>query len=190
MSKYLKIILLLFLITVTIIFGVLFLKNKNSSLEPIKKIAINNSNNMIISSPAFLEGNKIPDSYGCHGQDVNPPLKFSGVPTEAKSLVLLVDDPDAPSGDWVHWLVFNINPQTESVDENSVPNGAVVGINSFGDKKYGGPCPPMGTHHYKFKLYALDEVLTLADSTEKSELIKAMNNHVIASSVLTGTYSR
>ena len=190
MTKSLKIFLLLFLIIVTVVLIALFLKNKNSYLEPIKKIAINNSNNMIISSSAFLEGNKIPDQFGCHGQNINPPLKFSSVPQEAKSLVLLVDDPDAPSGDWVHWLVFNINPQTENINENSIPVGAVVGINSFGDKNYGGPCPPMGTHHYQFKLYALDTVLNLTNSIEKSELIMAMNNHVIAESVLAGTYSR
>lgn len=193
MKKNFKLTIILFLIITSIIFCIFLINyyqtiSLKKSIEELK--VIDNSSSMIISSPVFLNGSQIPDNYGCHGQDINPPLIFSEVPQDAKSLVLLVDDPDAPLGDWVHWLIFNIDPQTKSIAENSVPSGAVIGLNSFGDKNYGGPCPPLGTHRYEFKLYALDTVLNLSSSAEKADIISNINGHIIAQAILTGTYSR
>ena len=194
MRQHLKLtVISVFTIILLIIFGVFLINFYQASIlkKSLKELEnINNSNNMIISSPAFLNGGQIPEDYGCHGIDVNPPLTFSEIPQDAKSLVLLVDDPDAPLGDWVHWLVFNIDPQTKSITENNIPSGATVGLNSFGDKKYGGPCPPSGTHHYEFKLFALDTILNLSSSAEKTDIISGINNHVLGQAIIIGTYSR
>jgi len=118
---------------------------------------------------------------------VNPSLKIEHVPPEAKSLVLIVDDPDAPGGTWDHWVVWNIVP-TERVEENTVPG--TQGLNSFGKQSYGGPCPPSGTHRYFFKVYALDTELKLPSSSRKKDVEKAMQNHVLAKGELVGLYSR
>ena len=116
---------------------------------------------MKISSPAFENNSKIPEKYTCDGENVNPPLKIEGVLKEAKSLVLIVDDPEAHMGTFLHWLVWNIPPETDFIEENSLPKRAVQGKNDFGKENYGGPCPPFGTHRYFFKLYALDKILDL-----------------------------
>lgn len=114
-----------------------------------------------ISSPAFDHGGAIPARFTCDGQDISPKLVFGAVPAGTRSLALIVDDPDAPVGTWVHWMVWNIPPQTRESGENSVPAGAVQGLNDWKRYRYGGPCPPSGTHCYFFKLYALDTTLTL-----------------------------
>jgi hypothetical protein len=111
---------------------------------------------------------------------MSPPLNISGIPLRARSLALLVDDPDASMGTWVHWVVFNMPPMTSSISQGSVPSGAVVGRNSWGNNSYGGPCPPSGTHRYLFKLYALDTELELKASATKSEVERAMEGHVMA----------
>ncbi|PIP34763.1 YbhB/YbcL family Raf kinase inhibitor-like protein [Candidatus Falkowbacteria bacterium CG23_combo_of_CG06-09_8_20_14_all_41_10] len=144
---------------------------------------------MIISSSAFAAGQVIPDIYGCRGRDVNPPLETKEVPAKAKSLVLLVDDPDAPAGDWTHWLVWNISPQITSIEADSIPLDGVIGLNDFGDNRYGGPCPPAGTHRYQFKVYALDAILNLPTTTRKPELLLAMAGHILDQAILIGTYS-
>lgn len=144
---------------------------------------------MKLESPAFGNMERIPSKYTCDGQDINPPLKISDVPENTKSLVLIVDDPDAPAGTWVHWLVWNISPNTKEIPENSVPKNAVEGITSWNRVGYGGPCPPSGTHRYFFKLYALDTILDLP-STTISELEKAMENHILDKAELVGLYSR
>ena len=146
--------------------------------------------NMILSSPVFLHNQYIPAKYSCNGLDINPPLRIKGVPAGAQSLAFIVDDPDAPNGDWVHWLVWNIKPEIKEIEENSVPVGAVQGITSFGQNKWGGPCPPTGTHHYHFKLYALDKVLDLGTQSNKAELEQAMNGHILETSELVGLYKR
>ncbi len=140
-----------------------------------------------VSSSAFEEGGMIPARYTCDGENINPPIDIGGVPEEAKSLVIIVDDPDAPSGDWVHWLVWNI-PVTHHIKEDHVPG--TVGLNDFNRKQYGGPCPPSGTHRYFFKFYALDSILDLPAGTRKNQLEKAMSEHIIGFGELTGTYSR
>ena len=146
---------------------------------------------MKLSSPSFENNAVIPEKFTCEAEDVNPEFLISGVPEGVKSLVLIVDDPDAPPKVWEHWTLWNIPPDTERIPENSVPQGAVQGMNDFKRVDWGGPCPPPGkVHNYKFKLYALDAVLTLDSSAGKSEVEKAMQGHVLEETVLTGTYQR
>jgi Raf kinase inhibitor-like YbhB/YbcL family protein len=142
-----------------------------------------------ITSPAFEHESDIPEKYSCDGSDINPELVFDGIPSDAVSLVLIVDDPDAPGGTWVHWTVWNIDPSTTSIPENSVPAGSVEGTTDFGTPGYGGPCPPSGTHRYFFKLYALDTDLDLDSSALASDIEAAMDGHILASSELIGLYS-
>lgn len=143
-----------------------------------------------VSSSAFDNNGNIPQKYTCDGKDVNPALKIENVPAEAKSLALIVDDPDAPMGIWVHWVVWNIDPKISEIKENSVPKDSVQGINDFRKHDYGGPCPPSGTHRYFFKLYALDTLLNLNPNSSKADLEKAMKGHIIAQSQIIGLYRR
>lgn len=145
---------------------------------------------MQISSPAFTHNSDIPALYTCDGADRSPPLQISSVPSGAKSLVLIHDDPDAPMGTWVHWLLWNIDPKTEEIPEDSVPPGAVEGTTSWGKTGYGGPCPPSGTHRYFFKLYALDTLLALPPNAGKEKLEAAMQGHILAQGELVGLYGR
>lgn len=145
---------------------------------------------MRVASVTFLHGARIPAAYTCDGEGGNPPLAFTDVPAEATSLALIVDDPDAPAGTWVHWLVWNIAPDTRSVTEHSVPSGAVEGITSFGRSGWGGPCPPSGTHRYFFKLYALNTVLNLTSHADQAALIQAMKGHILAQAELMGVYAK
>jgi hypothetical protein len=145
---------------------------------------------MQIQSSVIKQGNKIPQKYTCDGENLSPPLEFIGVPKNTKSLVLICDDPDAPMGTWIHWVVFNINPRTRNVAENSVPQGGIEGVTSFGSKKYGGPCPPSGEHRYFFKLFALKEKLDLKSDATMSEIEKAIEENLIAQAELMGVYER
>jgi len=145
---------------------------------------------MRIKTTAFQEGGNIPSKFTCDGADANPPLRFEGVPAEAKSLALIVDDPDAPGGLFTHWLVWNIDPKTTSVEENSAPSNGVQGKNDFGKSGYGGPCPPSGTHRYVFKIFALDRQLDLAADSKRAQLDAQMRGHIIAQGELMGRYSR
>lgn len=140
-----------------------------------------------ISSTAFAAGGMIPSKYTCDGANVNPPLDIAGIPDNAKCLVLIVDDPDAPAGIWVHWVVWNI-PVANQIKENEAPG--TEGMNDFRRRNYGGPCPPSGTHRYFFKIYALDATLNLPDNTTKSQLLNAMEGHIVASGELMGLYKR
>jgi Raf kinase inhibitor-like YbhB/YbcL family protein len=141
-----------------------------------------------LASPAFADGQAIPAKHTCDGADVSPPLRVSGVPADAKSLALVVDDPDAPMGVWVHWVVWDIPPDTSEIPEDSTPG--IEGVTDFKSNGWGGPCPPGGTHRYAFKLYALDRRLGLALNGGKSDLLKAMEGHILAQTQLTGTYRR
>jgi hypothetical protein len=143
-----------------------------------------------ISSPAFKHSQIIPSKHTCDGADVNPLLLIGNAPTEAKSFALIVDDPDAPAGTWVHWVLWNIDPKTTEIKEDSVPSGALQGMNDFRKHEYGGPCPPSGTHRYFFKLYALDTTLNLGPNTTKAALERAMKGHIVAQSELVGLYKR
>lgn len=143
-----------------------------------------------ITSPAFAQKGAIPERYTCDGQDISPPLQIGNVPEKAKSLALIVDDPDAPAGTWVHWVVWNVPPQTREIRENGLPAEAAQGLNDWNRNRYGGPCPPSGIHRYYFRLYALDTTLNLAATTGKGALLRAMQGHVIAQAELMGTYRR
>jgi Raf kinase inhibitor-like YbhB/YbcL family protein len=140
-----------------------------------------------ITSSVFDENNFIPAKYSCEGEDVNPPLAIENIPEEAKSLAIIVDDPDARTATWVHWVMWNI-PVTHHLKENHIPG--VQGINDFGRQKYNGPCPPQGTHHYYFKVYALDGVLDIPEGSNKLQLEKAMSDHIIAFGEIIGLYTR
>ncbi|MBF8249908.1 MAG: phospholipid-binding protein, family [Candidatus Levybacteria bacterium] len=144
---------------------------------------------MKIISSVFQNNSKIPAKYTCDGQNINPPLSFLEMPSNAKSLALIVDDPDAPGGVWTHWLVFNIDPKVIGVAENSIPTGGSEGMTSFGNKNYGGPCPPAGTHRYFFILYALNSILNLTNP-DKTELENAMRGHILDRAELIGNYNR
>lgn len=140
-----------------------------------------------VSSTAFAESTEIPAKYTCDGENVSPPLRFDHLPETAKSLALIVDDPDAPAGTWDHWVVWNMEPEKE-LSENSVPGEE--GLNSFKQRHYGGPCPPSGTHRYFFKVYALDSKLDLDKNSGKKDLEKAMEGKILAAGELMGVYSK
>ena len=148
-----------------------------------------------VTSSAFEEGGLIPAKYTCDGADISPPLNWDAVPEATKSIVLISDDPDAPMGTWVHWVLFNLPADTRELAENippdeTLPNGARQGVSDFGRIGYGGPCPPGGTHRYFFKLYALDADLDLPAGAAKRQLLKAMEGHILAQGQLIGKYNR
>ena len=150
---------------------------------------------LVITSSAFSEGQTIPTRYTCDGPDVSPDLAWSGVPEEAASLALICDDPDAPMGTWVHWVLFNVPADADGLPAEIPPdatleNGACHGTNDFGKLGYGGPCPPGGTHRYFFKLYALDTELKIDSGITKAQLLEATEGHILAEGQLMGTYSR
>ena len=133
----------------------------------------------------------MPREFTCQGDDVSPPLAWSGVPAGAKSLALIVDDPDAPMGTWVHWVLFNIPADMRSLKEGfSADDPIAVGKNSSSHLSYDGPCPPSGTHRYYFKLYALDTALRLSPGAKKDQLLKSMDGHILAQTELMGTFSK
>lgn len=148
-----------------------------------------------VTSSAFAEGGMIPSKYTCDGQDMSPPLGWDAVPDGTKSIALISDDPDAPMGTWVHWVLFNLPAETRKLEENippdkTLPNGARQGTTDFKSVGYGGPCPPSGTHRYFFKIYALDTKLDLSAGASKGELLKAMEGHVIGQGQLIGKYKK
>src|SRR5438477_7993267 len=145
---------------------------------------------MKISSPAFQEGGIIPEKFSKNGLNVSPELRIEGAPAEAKSLALIVDDPDAPVGLFTHWLVWNIDPKTTEIAENSMPKGGVQGTNDFPGQRYDGPQPPSGTHRYYFKIFALDEMLDLKPGAKRRDLDAAVKGHVIGQGELMGRYSK
>ena len=154
---------------------------------------------LTLSSSVFSEGGVIPLKYSCEGDDVAPPLEWDGVPENAQSLVLIVDDPDAPDPDapkmtWVHWVVYNLPPDVKGLPEGAtteiMPVGTEQGLNDWNNLGYGGPCPPIGRHRYFFKLYALNTVLENLETPTKADVEVAMQGHVIAQTELLGTYKK
>ena len=150
---------------------------------------------MELKSKAFEPGGMIPAKYTCDGEDISPPLQWSDPPAGTKSLALISDDPDAPVGTWVHWVVWNIPPSARSLDEKlpkkeSLPDGTRQGTTDFRRIGYGGPCPPSGTHRYFLKLYALDTTLNLPGSTTKKDLEREMQGHILGQAELVGKYRR
>jgi len=154
---------------------------------------------LTLTSSAFAQGGAIPVEHTCEGPDRSPPLEWSGVPSQARSLVLIVDDPDAPDPDaprmtWVHWVLYNLPPDSPGlvagVDPGALPQGTRAGLTDFKRTGWGGPCPPIGRHRYFFKLYALDTVLPALKRGTKAEVEKAMTGHIIAQAELMGTYQK
>ena len=148
-----------------------------------------------ITSSAFIDGGIIPKKHTCDGSNISPPLSWSGLPKGARSIALICDDPDAPAGTWVHWVLFNIPVTVRELPrdipaEKTLDSGAQHGINDFRKYGYGGPCPPSGTHRYYFKIYALNSRLALQPGITKAELIKAMAGHILSEGRLMGTYKR
>ena len=157
--------------------------------------AVNGGKEMEIKSSAFEHNEMIPKKYTCDGEDISPPLFWDGVPDGAKSLALISDDPDAPMGTWVHWILYDLLPNEKRLVENippekTLPNRAKQGLTDFKKIGYGGPCPPNGTHRYFFKLYALDSMLNLQPGATKKQLLDAMKNHILAEAELIGKYKR
>lgn len=142
---------------------------------------------MKLTSPEFENNSLIPIKFTCEGKDINPTLNISGIPTGTEELALIVDDPDAPMGTWVHWVVYNISV-VSNIKENSIPG--TLGANNSGKKEYHGPCPPSGTHRYFFKIYSLDKKLNLPEGVSKGELEKAMQGHILDKAELIGLYKR
>jgi len=154
---------------------------------------------MTLSSPAFADGESIPVRYTCSGDDISPPLEWTGVPATARSLVLIIDDPDAPDPaapkmTWVHWVVYNIPAETaglvEGCSSGTLPAGAGEGLNDWQRSGYGGPCPPVGRHRYFHRLYALDTLLTDLHDPSRQQVEAAMQGHVVAQAELLGTFAK
>lgn len=150
---------------------------------------------LILGSDAFAEGGQIPRRYTCEGDDVSPPLTWQGAPSRTATFALVVDDPDAPAGTWIHWVLLDVPDEVTELPENAsgagaLPAAAVEGRNSWGRGGYRGPCPPSGTHRYFFRLYALDGPLGLGPGATLAELTRAMEGHVVDEAVLMGRYAR
>jgi Raf kinase inhibitor-like YbhB/YbcL family protein len=150
---------------------------------------------MVITSSSFVHEDMIPAKYTCDGQNISPPLAWSGAPKETNSFALICDDPDAPAGTWVHWVIFDIPANVNSLPEKVAKQEAIAGLGKNGKNTsqhfgYDGPCPPSGTHRYYFKLYALDKMLNLKAGLSKEELLSAMKNHVLAEAQIMGRYKR
>ncbi|GIU69332.1 MAG: hypothetical protein KatS3mg002_0568 [Candidatus Woesearchaeota archaeon] len=167
---------------------ILYNNSYNSSYN--KSIPQSEVYNMRIYSPEFNDNSMIPKKFTCQGQDINPQLLFEDIPENAKTLVLIMDDPDAPMGTWVHWVLFNIPSDVTGIPEDSVPDNAVQGLNSWSKNNYGGPCPPSGTHRYFFKLYAIDTELALDDTATKKDVEQAMQGHIIEKAEYVGLYKK
>jgi Raf kinase inhibitor-like YbhB/YbcL family protein len=145
---------------------------------------------MKLSSPDFKDGENIPERFTCEGKDVSPTLKIDGASKEAKSLAVIVEDRDAPGGNFTHWLMWNVLPNLTEIVGNKPPSHAVQGVNDFGKNKYSGPCPPPGIHRYFFKVYALDTALALPPTSKRKVVDSAIKGHIIAEATLMGTYAR
>lgn len=148
-----------------------------------------------VTSSAFKDGGTIPSLYTCDGDDTSPDISWAGIPDAAKSIAMIADDPDAPRGTWVHWVIYNIPPQSEGLPQNVPPDkilgdGSMQGMNDSGQTGYGGPCPPGGVHRYFFKVYALDTRLSLGPGATKKDLEDAMKGHILAEGQLMGRYKR
>ena len=148
-----------------------------------------------LTSSAFEDGGMIPARYTCDGENISPPLEWDGVPDGTKSIAIICDDPDAPGGMWVHWVLFDLPASTKELEENidddeTLTCGTRQGITDFGGVGYGGPCPPSGTHRYYFKLYALDKKLDVVSLLDKEHLLKEMAGHILGEGSLMGKYKR
>ena len=178
-------VLLLIIITVFVFFKVSVYKN-----ELVGFNNINEENYMKIESSVFTNNGNIPMEYTCYGNRESIPLTVSNILEEAESLAFIVDDPDAPGGDFVHWVLWNIDPKISMIESKNVPVGAKEGYTSLNKPGWVAPCPPSGIHHYYFKLYALDTILSIPESSNKKNLISAMEGHILGSTILVGLYGK
>lgn len=183
MNKWGKIGILILILVFLGVGAIIFPKKK--VVEERVKIS-----GMRITSGAFENNQFIPVKYTCDGGDLSPPLVIGEVPPEAKSLVLIVDDPDAPAGTFVHWTVWNIDSKTTEIAEGTVPQGATQGLTDFGRVGWGGPCPPSGVHRYAFRLYAIETKISLPSSAKREDLDRAIERHILAQTALVGLYGR
>jgi len=173
---------------------IILLSACSSATEPTEAVV---TNKLTITSDAFANGQSIPAKYTCIGKNISPALAWGEPPAGTQSFALIMDDPDASVGTWVHWVLYNIPVEKRSLQEdlpvtgkNIEPNAIFVGKSSSGDIGYDGPCPPSGTHRYIFKIYALDETVGLLPGADKGELLKAMEGHILAQGELMGTFSK
>jgi len=148
-----------------------------------------------VRSSAFGEGERIPSEFTCDGANVSPPIVWSGIPPHTQSIAIIVDDPDVPSGDWAHWVIYDLPPSLMGIQAGApasekLPAGGIQGRTNFGRIGYGGPCPPKGAHRYFFKVYTLDAMLHLKSGATKKELLEAMRGHVLGEGALMGRYER
>ncbi|MBA7535125.1 hypothetical protein ES705_27376 [subsurface metagenome] len=174
------------LIVSALIFSTLYPKDKKKEVKSME---------LTVKSTAFSHGGMIPSKYTCDGMDISPPLSWSKGPEGTKSYALISDDPDAPMGTWVHWVLYNLSADVTSLPEDLqktkiLDKGVLQGKNDFGKYGYGGPCPPGGTHRYFFKVYALDIVIDAGAGLTKKQLLKEMDKHILAQGELVGKYSR
>lgn len=180
-----KINLIIFLIIGWLLFVIVYKPLNHSTVQPLNQ----RRGNMKITS-VFENNQNIPSEYTCDGKDAQPEITISEAPANAKSLVLIVDDPDAPMKTFVHWLLYNIPASTTKISAQSLPEGSKQGVTDFGRVGWGGPCPPSGMHRYFFKLYALDKILELPEGASEKDLENAMKDHVIEKAELIGLYKR
>lgn len=198
MDKVRKFLFITLIIIVPLIIYISLKVGQDTIPSPSNKISrrqVNQSiKSMLLTSPAFNHNQSIPPKYTCDGENISPPLRISAVPTDAKSLVLVMDDPDVPKsirpdGMWDHWLVFNIPPETKEIPEGREPSG-IHGRGTGGNSNYMGPCPPDRQHRYFFKLYALDTKLDLPAGSSKKQIEEAMSGHILEQTELIGLYTR
>ena len=184
-----KAVIIGIIIAVIILAKIFLSASKNKTPTPLTQ---NSTQSMLISSPSFDNNTKIPPKFTCDGGNINPELQIHNVPPEAKSLAIIMDDPDAPSGTFTHWLVWNINPQTEVIKQESIPPGSIEGKNSAGKIGYTGPCPPDGKlHRYFFKLYALNNsIIETENIRDKADLESVIDKLLIEKTELVGIYDR
>ena len=188
MSKDIPILFAVILIIGLFVFLFLWQFQSNlSSQSPIQSVS---PTKMKIASPTITDKGAIPRQYTCDGANFNPPLTIHGISKSAKSLALIMDDPDSPSGTWSHWIAWNIDPTTTNIPENNSTVSMAQGTNDFSLSGYGGPCPNAGEHRYSFKLFALNSTLNLAIGATKEELEQAIKGHIIGQAELVGTYRR
>jgi Raf kinase inhibitor-like YbhB/YbcL family protein len=144
-----------------------------------------------VTSPSFKDGEMLPDKFTCDGENISPAINWRELPMGVKSLALICDDPDAPSGDFVHWVVYNIPANIEGFKENAeISDIADLGVTDYGRGGYGGPCPPSGVHHYHFKVYALNEMIETEKALDKYDLLDRMEGHILANGEIVGLYKR
>ena len=179
-------IILIIIIIILLFSGFIYLQNK----KPAGLKIMDYKNVIKVTSTAFSQGGIIPAKYTCDGQNINPDISIEDVPESAKSLVLIVDDPDSPRGVFTHWILYNIDPKAKKIAENTMPKGAINGKNDFGNEKYGGPCPGSGTHRYFFTVIALDTVLNIPSGDDRKITDKAIESHIIGQGQLMGKYAR